>query len=60
MIRLPLSAILDVVDGVHRLAALRHMNLSRQTLTDTEWPIELIECLGRDDVARLNLQVRGK
>ncbi|RYD44654.1 MAG: hypothetical protein EOP83_31190 [Verrucomicrobiaceae bacterium] len=60
MIRLPLSGILDVADGIHRLAALRQMNLSRQILARTEWPIELIECIGGDDIARLNLQVRGK
>jgi hypothetical protein len=60
MNRLPISAILDVVDGVHRIAAFRQMSLSRQILADTEWPIELMEYMGGDDVAKVNLQVRGK
>lgn len=59
MIRLPLSAILDVADGIHRIAALRQMDLSHQILARTEWPIELIECTDGADAAKLTIQVRG-
>jgi len=58
-IRLPLSALIDVVDGIHRIAAIRRMDLSHKFLAATEWPIELIECKGSDDLAKLNLQIRG-
>lgn len=59
MIRLPLSALIDVADGIHRIAALRQMELSHKILAETEWPIELIECADGDDASKLTSQVRG-
>ena len=58
MIRLQFPALIDVIDGIHRIAAIRQMDLSREVLAETEWPIELIECTGGDDATKLSLQVR--
>ncbi|MEN8716224.1 MAG: DNA sulfur modification protein DndB [Verrucomicrobiales bacterium] len=58
IVSLPFSALIDVADGIHRIAAIRQMDLSPKILVESEWPVELIECKGGDDAAKLTSQLR--
>ena len=49
----PLSAIVDVCDGMQRIAALHLIALKTTDLTANEWPVQLIETNGKDDLASL-------
>ena len=52
-LKLPLSKIIDVCDGIHRIAALRQLDLPSQSLIESEWPVEFIECTDLEDAACL-------
>ncbi len=52
-LQLPLGAILDVCDGVHRIAALEKAGFPSAILTKSTWPIHLIEVKDDHDLARL-------
>lgn len=58
IVSLPFSALIDVADGIHRIAALRQMDLSQRSLVESEWPIELIECRNDEDAAKTTSQLR--
>ena len=49
-LQLPLGAILDVCDGIHRVAALEKAGLPSSTLTKNTWPIHLVEVMDDDDL----------
>lgn len=52
-LQLPPGAILDVCDGVHRVAALEKAGLPSVMLTEITWPIHLVEVMDEDDLAGL-------
>ena len=52
-LKIPLSKIIDVCDGIHRIAALRQLDLPSLILTESEWPVEFIECSNLEDAACL-------
>jgi hypothetical protein len=53
MLSLPLGAILDVLDGIQRVAALQKATISNQNLSQSTWPIHLIEVADEHDLAIL-------
>lgn len=57
---LPLSAIVDVCDGIHRIAALQNLKLPTKILNESEWPVEFIECHDNEDAANLCGLLRGE
>lgn len=56
---LPIADVFDVCDGVHRIAALKSLNLNNARLTSTEWPVELIECSDSLDAGQLVQRMRN-
>lgn len=56
---LPLSSIVDVCDGIHRIAALQNLKLSSKILNQSEWPVEFIECHDTEDATNLIARIRG-
>ncbi|MGB6223041.1 hypothetical protein [Haloferula sp.] len=61
-LKLPLSKFIDVCDGIHRIAALRQLDLPSKSLTESEWPVEYIECSDLEDAGCLidNLRKESK
>ena len=58
MLKVPLSEIIDVCDGIHRIAALLHLDMPSQSLIESEWPVEFIECTDLNDAASLTESLR--
>jgi hypothetical protein len=59
-LELPLSSIVDVCDGIHRIAALQNLKLPIRILNESEWPVEFIECRDHEDAANLIARFRGE
>lgn len=59
MLSLPFTDILDVCDGIHRIAALKTLKFSGIQISTSEWPIEFIECTDLADAAQLVSRLRG-
>lgn len=57
-LELPPNAILDVCDGIQRLSALAHTSPNIAKLSETDWPVHLIETFGPDDLLTLTHQIR--
>lgn len=57
---LPLSLIVDICDGIHRIAALQNLKLSSKDLKESEWPVEFIECKDTEDTAKAIARFRGE
>jgi hypothetical protein len=57
-LELPPNAILDVCDGIQRLSALAHTSPNIAKLSETDWPVHLIETFGPDDLLNLTHQIR--
>ncbi len=49
-LRLPQDAILDVCDGLHRLAALNHCQLLSSEMKEISWPIHFISVRNTEDL----------
>ena len=54
----PLSAFVDVCDGIQRISALKNVLLKPADFTANEWPVHLIETHGEDDLAALTDHIR--
>jgi len=57
---LPVSKIIDICDGIHRVAALKLLENSEASLIASEWPIEFIECDDEMDAIRLSERIRNE
>lgn len=60
ILSLALSDLLDICDGVHRVAALKSMDFSNDFLISTEWPVEIIVCKDGSDAAQLIQRMRNE
>lgn len=60
MLNLPLLEIIDVCDGVHRVAAIKLLDLSNDFMVSTEWPVEIIVCNDPTDAAQLVQRIRNE
>jgi len=54
----PLNAILDVCDGIQRLAAIKMAQKANDELLRNEWPVHLIETHGFEDLAHVTEMIR--
>lgn len=59
MMTLPFSAIIDICDGVHRVAALQLSKFPMDQLRKVEWPVEFVECNDETVAAELSARLRG-
>lgn len=57
---LPLAKIIDVCDGIHRIAALKLIELSDNDLIASEWPVEFVECDDEWDAEQLTEKIRNE
>ena len=53
-LKMPIGAILDVCDGIHRVAALEKSRLPSKTLLENTWTIHIIEVRDSHDLADLS------
>jgi len=60
MLECPWSAFLDVSDGVQRIAALRIIAKKKTNLATTDWPVQLIETYGTDDLAAVVTMIQNQ
>jgi len=54
------SAFLDVCDGIQRIAALRITVMKNADLAATDWPVQLIETNGKDDLAAVVTMIQNQ
>lgn len=59
LLSLPISKIIDLCDGVHRVAALKHLESTEGELLTSEWPVEFVECDDEVDAAKLSEATRS-
>lgn len=54
----PIEAVLDICDGIQQLSALALTPPALANLSQTDWPVHLIETFGPDDLLSLTQQLR--